>query len=381
MRVLILTPHYPPIIGGAEVFAKALADYLAEKGEEVHVVTGRIDRSLIDGKDNGKITFHRVSLISMKDLVKHSYFYLTTGLPLMFLESIKLILADGIDVIHTVGLTASIIGAIISKLTNKTHISTLQGLGFAKYSIGTSNLLKRVVRFALSNSALVHCISSFIEKSAKESGARKTLIAPNGVYLSRFKNLNKKELKEKLGVGPGKIIITAGRLVTIKGIKYLIEAIPKVLKDGNNIKLLIIGDGPEKQRLINLSIELRLQNKIQFLGGMPQEEVFSYMIASDVFVGPSLVEGLGNVFIEAMACGLPIIGTKVGIPDIIEDNINGFLIPPGNSEAIAESILKILNDEALAVRLSQNGMAIVKEKFDWNKICEQIHSQYNSLIA
>lgn len=168
MRVLILTPHYPPIIGGAEVFAKALADYLAEKGEEVHVVTGRIDRSLIDGKDNGKITFHRVSLISMKDLVKHSYFYLTTGLPLMFLESIKLILADGIDVIHTVGLTASIIGAIISKLTNKTHISTLQGLGFAKYSIGTSNLLKRVVRFALSNSALVHCISSFIEKSAKK---------------------------------------------------------------------------------------------------------------------------------------------------------------------------------------------------------------------
>jgi glycosyltransferase involved in cell wall biosynthesis len=382
MKILILIPHYPPIIGGAEVFAKALADYLAGRGEEVHVITGKIHKTLIAEKDNGEVHLHRVSLIPMKDLVNHSHFYLVTGVPLMFLKSINLVREKDVDIIHTVGLIASVIGTILSKITNKPHVSTIQGWGLSKYSNGNANFLaRRLVRYAMSNSVVVHCISSYTERSARELGAGKTLLAPNGAYLGRLSNLNRKGLKEKLGIGQEKIILTAGRLIEIKGIKYLIKAFNKVLEDQNNIRLLIIGDGPEKKKLVNLSDQLHLKDRISFLGHMPHEQVLSYMCASDIFVGPSLVEGLGNVFIEAMACGTPVIGTTVGgIPDIIEDKVNGLLVPPGDSNAIADAILKILNDEELRIRFSKKGLMVVKEIFDWDKICEKIYNEYFHLI-
>ena len=382
MKILILTPHYPPIIGGAEVFAKTLADYLAGRGEEVHVITGKIHKTLIAEKDNGEVHLHRVSLIPMKDLVNHSQFYLVTGIPLMLLKSINLVREKDVDIIHTVGLVASVIGTILSKVTNKPHVSTIQGWGLSKYSNGNANFLaRRLIRYAMSNSVVVHCISNYIERSARELGAKKTFVAPNGADLGRLSILNRKGLKEKLGIGREKIILTAGRLIEIKGIGYLIKAFNKVLEEQKNIRLLIIGDGPEKERLANLSDQLHLKDRVSFLGHMPQEQVFSYMCASDIFVGPSLAEGLGNVFIEAMACGTPVIGTRVGgIPDIIENEVNGLLVPPGDSNAIADAILKILNDEEFRIRFSKKGLMVVKEIFDWDKICEKIYKEYSCLI-
>lgn len=380
MKILMLIPHYPPLIGGAEVFAKTLADYLAERGEKVHIVTGRIT-PLLNKKDNENATLHRVSMVSMKDLVNHSYFYLFTGFPLMMWKSIALIKREGIDVVHTVGSIASVMGLILSKLTNKPYISTIQG-GYPKYPDRIINIFGLwLIRRAFSNSSLVHCISTFLEKSCRQLGARKTLVIPNGIHLNRLTFLNKKEIKEKLRIGEEKIILTAARLIEIKGIKYLIKAFNKVLEDQNNIRLLIIGDGPEKKKLVNLSDQLHLKDRVSFLGHMPQEQVLSYMCASDIFVGPSLVEGLGNVFIEAMACGTPVIGTTVGgIPDIIEDEVNGLLVPPGDSKAIANAILKILDDEELRIRFSKKGLMVVKEKFAWDNICERIYQEYNQLI-
>jgi len=382
MKILLITPHYPPLIGGAEVFSKALANYLAEKGEEVHLVTGRINPTLLDGNDHEGIEFHRASLISLKNLVNNNHLYLPTGLPLMVLKSMALIMKKHIDIIHTVGVYASIMGAFLSKITNRPYVSTIQGWKLSKYAVRNTNFLVHgLVRYAMSHSTMVHCISSYLEKSARKLGARKTLIVPNGVYLNRSSSLDNRKLKEKLGIEEYKVILTAGRLIKTKGIKYLIEALPKVLKRQNNTKLIIIGDGPEKPRLLSLSDELGLKHEVLFLGSIPQDEVFSYMNASDVFVGPSLFEGLGNVFIEAMACGTPIIGTSVGgIRDIIENEVNGLLVPPGNSRAIAEAISRILSNEDLAISLTRNGRKIVEEKFDWDKICEKIYREYPLII-
>ncbi|NIM91377.1 MAG: glycosyltransferase [Candidatus Aminicenantes bacterium] len=378
MKILILTPHYPPLIGGAEVFSKALANYLAEKGEEVHVVTGRINRTLLDGSDHQGIEFHRASLISLQNLVNNNHLYLPTGLPLMLLKSMALINRKHIDIIHTVGVYASIMGAFLSKTTNRPYVSTIQGWKLSKYAARNENfLVQGLVRYAISHSTMVHCISSYLEKSARKLGAKKTLIVPNGVYLNRSRNLDNRKLKKKLGIGEYRIILTAGRLIKTKGIEYLIEALPKVLERQNNTKLIIIGDGPEKPRLLSLSDELGLRHEVLFLGSIPQDEVFSYMNASDVFVGPSLFEGLGNVFIEAMACGTPVIGTSVGgIREIIENEVNGLLVPPGDSRAIAKAISRVLSNEDLATSLSRNGRKIVEEKFDWDKICETIYREY-----
>jgi len=381
MKILLFTPHYPPIIGGAEVFSEALANYLPRRGVEVHVVTGRIDRLLEKRKDDPRIHFHRVSLVPMKDLINPSNFYLSTGLPLMCMKSISLVKKEQINIIHTVGVLAAMLGAVISGMTARPMVATIQGHKISNYSNGGFNPFHRWIRYSLSKSSLVHCISESIEESVRGLGAKRTLLVPNGIYLNKAWT-DRTELKKQLGRGEEKIILAAGRLIEIKGVRYLIEAMPRIVEQWRDCRLIIVGDGPEKSKLITLANELGLGEKVDFVGSMPQERLFAFMGVSDVFVGPSLFEGLGNVFIEAMNCGTPVIGTRVGgIPDIIDDGVNGLLVPPRDSDSIAGAVTTILKDGELASRLSRNGLKTVEERFDWNRICERIYEGYEQMCT
>ena len=147
-----------------------------------------------------------------------------------------------------------------------------------------------------------------------------------------------------------------------------------------NAKLLIIGDGEERTHLSFVICHSSLGKRAFLLGSIPPDDVPKYLAASDIFIRPSLSEGLGSAFLEAMAAGVPIIGTRVGgIPDFLVDGETGLFCEAQNPQSIAEKIKLLLADETLRQKLITNGKKLVAEKYNWNIIVKQMEEIFNKI--
>lgn len=224
----------------------------------------------------------------------------------------------------------------------------------------------------------VTAISRFLADRAYRLGAKKVEIIPNGVDLGEINDV----LASRGGNIKHRIVILA-RLSWEKDHKNLVAAMPRILSEYPDTEMVFVGDGPEKHNLEFRIQNLGLKDKIKFLGNLPHKTALEELAKADVFVCPSLAEGLGIVFIEAQALGVPVIGTSVGgIQDVITDNETGLLIKPGSSGAIAEAILKIFRmSPEEKNKMIERAMASVAEKFNWDNIAAKIDKIYNALTC
>ena len=219
------------------------------------------------------------------------------------------------------------------------------------------------------------------------SGREDIRIIPMGVDVEFFRQTADREALHG-GLGrEGKTILYAGRLIEWKGVEYLIKALPEVIEKHPEAKLVVVGSGPCKKDLVSVTEGLNLQDKVTFLDAVSQEELFHYYSIADVFVLPSIVndegetEGLGVVLLEAMASGVPVIGTNVGgIPDIIKDGKTGLLALQRNPHDLAEKILRILDDEALRKELAEKGHDFVKQEFSWEVVAGKFKKIYSEAL-
>lgn len=224
-------------------------------------------------------------------------------------------------------------------------------------------------------------ISSYLGSLARRLGYYGLIkIIPNGVDRAKFNDenlpLKDKAIKKSLGIPAGeRVIVTVSRLVEKNGLRYLIAALGSIKR----CRLFIIGEGPLENALKQQVKTLGIAG-VHFFGALPNEEVPHYLGIADVFVRPSLSEGLGISFLEAMAMGVPIVGTPVGgIPDFLTDGETGLFCEPRNPESIAAAVEKILSDDALRTRLIENAYRLVRERYDWDKIAggmEKVFSKY-----
>ena len=170
-------------------------------------------------------------------------------------------------------------------------------------------------------------------------------------------------------------ILSVGYLIERKGFEYLIRAMPLVLEKYENARLKIVGTGPLESKLKELVYELDLGDEVEIVKNVSDEELLMIYNSSDLFVLPSIVdsqgntEGLGVVLLEAMACGLPVIGSDVGgIPDIIEDEKTGVLVKEKDYEELSKVILNLIFEDNLRNYLVDNSLKIVKTNFSWKMI-------------
>jgi len=293
------------------------------------------------------------------------------------LYTIKIIKQGKIDIIHSHWLIPQgIAGAICKKVFRIPHITTVHGSDINL--IRKNKILKKICLFISNNSDRITVNSSHTKKSMLTIGGaiveEKIEIIPMGVDLNRFQVHENKNLKQHFNAEH--LVLFVGRLIDWKGADYLIVAMADVVKH-LNAKLLIIGDGPEKTKLKELAERLGLKDKVVFIGQIDNSEVPLYYTASDIFVIPSIVveghtEGLGVVTLEAMACGTPAIGSNVGgIPDVIKDEYNGFLVAEKSPEELAQKIIKLLSDRKLAADFKKNGLRTVQEKFSWDVVSDR----------
>ena len=217
-----------------------------------------------------------------------------------------------------------------------------------------------------------------IDRHFKNLDKAKMPIEPvsNGIDLSAFTpEKPPKEFYEKFGISPkSKIVTYIGRVDAEKHISTLINAFSTVLKQEPKAELIIVGDGTDMPHLQNLAYRLKIEDKVHFMGTQLGEDLINFHRVATVFCSASPTETQGIVFLEAAACGKPVVGVDVGaVKEICQDNINGFLCETDNDEQISESILKILQDKKLADKFSKAGLEIIKNhdlKFTLDKFEE-----------
>jgi glycosyltransferase involved in cell wall biosynthesis/SAM-dependent methyltransferase len=217
----------------------------------------------------------------------------------------------------------------------------------------------------------------------KIAPADKIVVINSGIELGKIKDLSleeRQDLKRALGIPDKSLVVgTAGRLEPVKGPEILIEAAKDVLSKYPQTYFVFAGDGPLRQRLEKKALELDIKNNTIFLGW--RSDVTEVISIYDIFAFPSLNEGMGRVLVEAMALGKPIVASDIGgIPDLVAHGINGFLVPPKNSERLAACIQILLRDKERRAKMGAEGKARAG-KFGKDIMVESIAKLYDDLSA
>ena len=269
------------------------------------------------------------------------------------------------------------IAIVVKILTRRKVVITVHGSDVFALN---HKLLLKVKRFVLKRADEVVVNSSATKEACQAIYTdRDYHVIPMGVDIENMFVKKEKDdaLKSQLGI-EGFTVLFVGRLSEEKGEIYLCEAMKRLAAEDSNTKLLIVGDGPEKHNLKKYIRDNNLTKNIVIIGWVAQSELVNYYTLADVFAGPSieseqgLREAFGLVFVEALATGTPVIATNTGgIPDIVQDGHNGFLVKQQDSDAIADKLLLLKNDDSLRVKLSENSQDYVLKKFSWNTVSQK----------
>lgn len=251
------------------------------------------------------------------------------------------------------------------------------------YFIDSISLLytKTLGKYIIDSSDKLVVLYSKLFYEANDLGIPKNKIKvlPNGVDLDQF-NLNvDSNLKNTLGIKNNeKVLLFIGRMALVKRLEILIEITNNLTKEGWNIKTLLIGDGEYKEKYKDLA---KSNDKIIFLDAVPHNEIHKYHSIADIFVLPSISEGLPTVLLESAACGKVIIATNTGgISDIVIHGETGFLVDYGNINLFIKYIKIILNDENLSRKMGANAYKHIRKNFSWDYIVDEFEKMYNNLI-
>ncbi len=294
------------------------------------------------------------------------------------------------DVIHAhFGCPEGFAATLAKKSMKKPLVVTLHGSDIlTDPSIDYGDRLQKAydekVRVVLESADKVIVASKAIYREALKTGCipGKLLHIPNGIDLNRFRlNLDGERIKKQLGIENRQVVFTLRALVPKNGVEYLIRSAKTVVEQVHDVAFVVGGDGFLRHDLEKLTKSLDLSDNVIFTEWIPEYNLPYYYAACDVFVIPSIIEGFGLVTIEAMATGKPVIGTNVGgIPDTIEDEKNGYLVPPRDPESLAQKIILLLQDSELREKMGSNGRKMAEERFDINKRITGIMRVYSELV-
>lgn len=348
-------------VGGAQENTYLTLRGLLKKGYEVSLICGKVEK--LEGSLKDKFIKLIPDLYYIPELVRSPH-------PLKdiisFLKIYYCIKKGGFQIVHTHTSKAGIIGRMAAKLAKvPIIIHTPHGHIFHDYyGFFKTKFFLYLEKFtALFTDKIITLTEVEKEEhlNLRIAPPEKFVTIFSGVEMEPFlkinvdRNMKRKEFNLSEDV---KVVGTVARLVPIKGHKYLLQAIPKIVKEVSGVKFLLVGDGPLRAELESLADELGIADYVIFCG--LRDDVPEILSILNLFVLPSLNEGMGKAIIEAEAAQLPVIATSVGgIKEIVVDGVTGLLVPPKDSDGLASAIIRLLKEEELAKEMGRKG----KEKF------------------
>lgn len=375
MRLLVVTQDFPPAVGGIQTYSWELARRWASSAEALRVVAPTHDGA--DAVD-ASAPFDVTRVPGRPDLLP------LTALPVVPRLARRMPAAVAFHAQwQTVGASAlarawtgwpqRIVCAAHGRELLLNPLDSLPGLtdAYARLRRWTLQQVDRFVPVSRYTAGLLYGLG--VERERLH-------VVPNGTDPERFQPRDASALRARLGLDGHATLLTVGRLVQRKGIDTVLHALSSVADAVPSVRYLVVGTGPDRDRLERLARRLGVAERVCFAGRVPHADLARYYSAADLFVMPSReeppdVEGFGLVFLEANACGVPVVGARSGgVPDAVQHEHTGLLVPPADPKALATAICRVLTRPEWAAALGANGRRRAAGVASWDRIAERILS-------
>ncbi len=379
MNILIINYEFPPIGGGGGIATYYIARELCRKGHQVRVLTSRF-KELRRYEIIEDIQVYRVPVLRKRrdycSVLEMASFILSSFPMLLYL-----LLKTHVDLVHIFfGVPSGPLGYVAKKLFGIPYLIRMGGgdvPGFRPFQYKklykmltpALNVLWRNADFLVANS------DGLREMAIRAFPDLPVQVIPNGVDVQRFANGQGNVPDEKVR------ILFVSRLIMRKGLQFLIDAVPEIQKQVQRPFIIhIVGDGPDKDVLVQKIENLGLREYFRFYGYVEHGKLPEYYLDADLFVLPSLAEGMPNVVLEAMGSGLPVVATHVpGSEELVHHGKNGLLVDVKNSHALAAALSRLIDDRPLREEMGEVSKHIVTQ-YNWTRIAEQYMKLYERMM-
>ena len=388
MKILMLTWEYPPrIVGGIARVVHDLSKRLIKDGHEVTVITYR-DGNVPEYENDKGVEVYRVDnyMIHPNNLID---WIMQLNFNMIAKATEVINKEGGFDVIHAHDWLVTYAAKSLKQSFNLPMVATIHATEAGRNS-GIHDDTQRYINdteWLLTYEATEVIVNSNYMKGHVQGlfglPFDKISVIPNGINLNNFTGIDRDyDFRRRFAMDNEKIILYVGRLVYEKGVQHLISAMPKILENYHDSKLVIAGKGGMIDELKSQVDSMGLSNKVYFTGYLNQKEVQKMYKCADVAVFPSTYEPFGIVALEAMLAGIPTVVSDIGgLNEIVEHGVNGMKSYTGNPNSIADSVLSLLFDPQLAMNVTKNAKNKVKDEFNWQKIAQDTHYIYELAIS
>ena len=365
-------------IGGSGIIATELGKRLASRGHHVHILSS--DTPVRLGDYQPGLSFHRVETLTYPLFREQQYLLSLAN------KIVQVSRDERLDIVHahyaiphaTAAYLARQILARTCGADVPRVITTLHGTDITL--LGSDRSYSEIVAFSIQESDGVTTVSQSLKADTyRDLGVNCDIrVIPNFLDCATYRRRDVSALRAKLAPRGEKIVIHVSNFRPVKRVAAVVEIFARVRRQ-IPARLLMVGDGPDMAEASQLARSLELTDDVEFLG--EQDHVVQLLSAADVFLLPSAQESFGLAALEALACGVPVVASRVGgLPEVIEDGANGFLHAPDDLEGMAASTLRLLTDETLHARMAGRAPQIVQTRFCDDLIVPKYEAYYQEVI-
>ena len=364
-----------PTYGGSGIVGSELGRDLAERGHNVHFISSFLPTRLTEL--NERIHFHEVEMMSYP-LFEHQPYDLALATKMATVAR-----AEKLDLLHVHYAIPHSISAILARESIKQKryvpvITTLHGTDITL--VGADRSYLPITRYGLQQSDGVTAVSKFLKQATIETFDFDDVeVIPNFICQNHYKRLEDSPLRAELAPNGERLLVHVSNFRPVKRPLDCVEILAKVLAEGTPARLIMVGDGPERSAVYYRAEQLGVKEHTVFVG--KQANIADYLGVADVFLLPSELESFGLAALEAQACEVPVIATRIGgIPEVVNEGESGFLSDVGDVEKMSVDTLRLLKDEAMRRSFGEKGRELAISRYSTSKIIPQYIAFYEKVV-
>ncbi|PYS88528.1 MAG: N-acetyl-alpha-D-glucosaminyl L-malate synthase BshA [Acidobacteria bacterium] len=364
-----------PTYGGSGIVGSELGRDLAARGHNVHFISSVLPTRVTELGE--RVHFHEVEMMSYP-LFEHQPYDLALATKMATVAR-----AEKLDLLHVHYAIPHSISAILARESIKEKryvpvITTLHGTDITL--VGADRSYLPITRYALQQSDGVTAVSRFLKKATIETFDFDDIeVIPNFICPQHYRRTPDAPLRAELAPDGEKLLVHVSNFRSVKRPADCIDILAKAREAGENVKLVMVGDGPERSAVFYRAEQSGMNGNTIFVG--KQANISDYLGVADIFLLPSELESFGLAALEAQACELPVIATRIGgIPEVVADGESGYLSEIGDVEKMAKDTIRLLRDDEMRLAFGKRGRELAVERYSTEKIIPQYIAFYEAVL-